>query len=96
MTYDAWSLISQPMASAISAGSRARPSGISGTDPVQPARVTGVGVDRGADEPGATLTTRIPSSATSSARPIVSASTPAFAAAYWTYHPALPASRPPS
>ena len=40
--------------------------------------------------PGATPTTRMPSSATSWARPIVSASTPAFAAAYWTYSPGDP------
>ena len=35
--------------------------------------------------PGATPTTRIPSPATSIARPVVRASRPAFAAAYWTY-----------
>ena len=40
--------------------------------------------------PGATPTTRMPSAATSWARPKVSASTPAFAAAYWTYSPGAP------
>ena len=37
MTYDAWSLISQAIASATSPGSPARPSGTSGADPVDPA-----------------------------------------------------------
>ena len=90
VTYDAASLISQ----AIRVGDLGRLAGPTQrhqrTDPVEPAGLAGVGVDRGATMPGATPTTRMPSPATSCARPMVSASTPAFAAAYWTYSPGAP------
>ena len=90
VTYDASSLISQPMASATSAGSAARPSGTSGptrsTRPGSPASAWMVV----ATMPGATPTTRMPSAATSIARPVVRASRPALAAAYWTYSSAAP------
>ena len=73
------------MASATSAGSPTRPSGTSG-----PTRSTRPGSPASAwmvvrTMPGATPTTRMPSPATSIASPVVRASRPAFAAAYWTY-----------
>ena len=91
VTYDASSLISQAIASATSPGSPGAAERDRAGHPLEPAGLARVGVDRGADDAGRDARRpgrprrRPPGRGRS-----VSASTPAFAAAYWTYSPGDP------